>query len=62
MHIHDAIEQAYKNGYKAGMKDFAEMLKKQGIPVTGGKGYGRVYVMCSNVHIDKLLEEMTERR
>ena len=28
MHIHDATEQAYKNGYKAGMKDFAEKLKK----------------------------------
>ena len=25
MNIHDATEQAYKNGYKAGMKDFAEI-------------------------------------
>ena len=59
MDIHTATEQAYKNGYKAGMKDFAEKLKKQGIPITVGKGHSRVYVMCSNIHIDNLLEELT---
>ena len=58
MYIHDATEQAYKNGYKAGAKEFAERLKEQGIPVTGGKGYSRVYVMCSNIHIDNTLKEL----
>ena len=27
MNIYDATETAYKNGYKAGVKDFAERLK-----------------------------------
>ena len=26
MNIHDATEQAYKNGYEAGVKEFAERL------------------------------------
>lgn len=26
MNIHDATEQAYKNGYKSGMEDFAREL------------------------------------
>lgn len=29
MHIHDATEQAYKNGYETGVKDFAERLKEK---------------------------------
>lgn len=28
MHIHDMTEEAYKNGYKDGIKKFAEMLKE----------------------------------
>lgn len=27
MHIHDATEQAYKNGYEAGIKELAERIK-----------------------------------
>ena len=29
MYIHDATECAYKNGYKAGAKDFAKKLKEK---------------------------------
>lgn len=29
MDMHDAIEQAYKNGYKKGAKDYAERLKAE---------------------------------
>ena len=28
MYIHDMTEQAYKNGYEAGVKEFAEMLRE----------------------------------
>ena len=28
MHIHDMTEEAYKNGYEAGIKKFAERLKE----------------------------------
>lgn len=28
MTIHDATEQAYKNGYKQGATDFAKLIKK----------------------------------
>lgn len=27
MNIHDATEQAYKNGYEAGIKELAELIK-----------------------------------
>ena len=58
MHIHDATECAFKNGYKAGVREFAEMLKERGIPIANKKGTGRVHVMCSNIHIDNLLNEL----
>jgi Holliday junction resolvase RusA-like endonuclease len=53
MHIHDATEQAYKNGYKAGMKDFAEKLKK--------RAYLNSYCVyvVTNDDIDNLLKELT---
>lgn len=39
------------------IKEFAERLKEKGIPVTGGRGFEGVYVMCSNVVIDNLVKE-----
>lgn len=31
MDMHDAIEQAYKNGYKQGVKEFVERLKAESV-------------------------------
>ena len=42
------------------IKEFAERLKKKGTPVTGGKGFEGVYVMCSNLAIDNIVKELTE--
>ena len=44
------------------IKEFAERLKKKGTPVTGGKGFEGVYVMCSNIAIDNLVKELTQRK
>jgi predicted RNase H-like nuclease (RuvC/YqgF family) len=43
-------------------KEFAERLKAKGTPVTGGKGFEDVYVMCSNLVIDNLVKELTEHK
>jgi FtsZ-binding cell division protein ZapB len=40
------------------IKEFAERLKEKGMPVTGGRGFEGVYVMCSNIVIDNLVKEM----
>ena len=40
------------------IKEFAERLKEKGAPVTGGKGFEGVFVMCSNLVIDNLVKEM----
>ena len=57
MNIHDMTEEAYKNGYKAGVKEFAERLKaKLDISVCG---YSTEEVV-SDVEdtIDYLVKEM----
>jgi hypothetical protein len=53
MHIHDATEEAYKNGYEAGVKKFAERLKSHLIIYT--------YLNLNGV-IDNLVKEMTEQK
>lgn len=40
------------------IKEFAERLKEKGTPVTSGKGFEGVYVMCSNLVIDNTLKEI----
>lgn len=49
----DAIEQAYKNGFEAGVKEFAERLKEKlyGIPTVYNSHFSRL--------VDTLVEEMT---
>ena len=53
MDIHTATECAYKNGYKAGMKDFAERLKE----IKLNKQVLRLPLL--DLDIDNLLKEMT---
>ena len=54
MNIYDATEQAYKNGYEAGVKALAEKLKAI------GKQDG-AYDYISLWDIDEVLKEMMER-
>lgn len=49
MHIHDMTEQAYKNGYKAGVKEFAEKVRKL---------WGNYDGYSFEIRFDELLEEM----
>ena len=55
MYIHDKTEQAYKNGYEAGVKEFAERLKSLqiGLEISGESLY-YVPIDC----IDNLVKEM----
>lgn len=41
MNIHDALEQAYKNGYEAGVKEFAEAVKMTACNIANKEGYVR---------------------
>lgn len=54
------VSRAYKIAKSEAIKEFAERLKEKGAPVTGGKGFEGVFVMCSNLVIDNLVKEMTE--
>lgn len=36
MNIHDMTEEAYKNGYEKGIKDFAEKLRRECHPDSQG--------------------------
>lgn len=42
-------------------REFADLIKAKGTPVTGGKGFEGVYVMCSNIVIDNTLKELTDQ-
>jgi hypothetical protein len=53
MNEHDATEQAYKNGYKAGVKELAERLKEK---ATGTFFEERNYV--DTFEIDNVAEEL----
>ena len=52
MKIHEATEQAYKNGYAKGIKDFAERLKEHTHDIVL---YGQIVTVS---RIDNLAEEM----
>lgn len=60
MHIHDMTEEAYKNGYEAGVKKFAEKLKEN---IDNGELYDTVddYLLTTN-HIKRVAKELTEQR
>ena len=53
MNEHDAVETAYKNGYEAGVKDFAEEFKKRCLEK------GIFPVVIKNI-LKNLVIEMTE--
>ena len=55
-HFRDLTKKIKSEAYK----EFAERLKEKGTPVTGGKGFEGVYVMCSNLAIDNLVKELKE--
>lgn len=50
MNIHDATEQAYKNGFEAGARKLAEKLKDEAVY------FGRVVEVKK---IDSIVEELT---
>lgn len=52
MKTHDATEEAYKNGYAKGIKDFAERLKEHTHDIVL---YGQIVTVS---RIDNLAEEM----
>ena len=60
MHIHDMTEEAYKNGYEAGIKKFAESLKEN---IDNGELYDTVddYLLTTN-HIKSVVKELIEQR
>lgn len=62
MHIHDMTEEAYKNGYEAGVKKFAERLKKEKCDMVSSRNYcGHLYEITGS-DIDDLVKEMTEQK
>jgi hypothetical protein len=56
--LFDEAEALIKKNKAEAIKEFAERLKEKGTPVTGGKGFEGVYVMCSNIVIDNLVKKM----
>lgn len=57
MHIHDATEEAYKNGYEAGIKKFAERAKEGLIGYKTDPTEEEVEYV-----IDNLVKELIEQR
>lgn len=53
MNTYDATEQAYRNGYKAGVMELAERLKKEACY------FGRAVLVED---IDTIAKELTERK
>lgn len=60
MHIHDATEEAYKNGYEAGVKKFAEKLTDK---INNCELYDTLsdYLLITE-HIKKVVKELIEQR
>ena len=56
MNVYDAIEQAYKNGYKAGIKDFVELLKES--EKYGTYDWESKEIIFSITDINNLAQEM----
>lgn len=59
MNENDAIEQAYKNGYEAGVKEFAERLKEKTYPFPCAIGVENAVTIRA---INDLVTELTERK
>lgn len=49
---------SYKQTHAEAIREFAERLKAQAIPVTGGRGFEGVNRMATNLLIDKIAKEM----
>lgn len=60
MNENDAIEQAYKNGYEAGVREFAERLKLHSYIVSDESQTGIVcrYSVVTTSQIDTIAEEL----
>jgi hypothetical protein len=61
MNIHDATEQAYKNGYAQGIKDFARRLKEYKY-LSSDWSHGEHPFVVEESDIDELAEEMVGDR
>lgn len=60
MNIHDATEQAYKNGYEAGVKEFAVRLKAQYVDYDNNvEAVGKIALYKD---IDRIAKELTESK
>lgn len=57
MNIHDATEQAYKNGYAQGIKDFVQRLKEYKY-LSSDWSHGEHPFVVEENDIDELAEEM----
>ena len=57
MKIYEATEQAYKNGYEKGIKDFAERLKEYKY-LSSDWSHGEHPFVVEENDIDELVEEM----
>jgi hypothetical protein len=57
MKIYEATEQAYKNGYEKGIKDFAERLKEYKYQ-SSDWSHGEHPFVVEESDIDDLVEEM----
>ena len=57
MNEHDIAEQAYKNGYAKGIKDFAERLKEHKYQ-SSDWSHGEHPFVVEESDIDELAEEM----
>ena len=57
MNIHDATEQAYKNGYAKGIKDFVKRLKEHKYQ-SSDWSHGEHPFVVEEDDIDEIAEEM----
>lgn len=64
MNENDAIEQAYKNGYEAGVKELAKRLKLFSYIVSDESTTGIIvrYSVVTMTQVDDLVTELTERK
>ncbi len=61
MNIYDVSEISYKNGYEAGVKEFAEKLKRSATAQNKTKDEKYVYKIDTDF-IDNLAKELTESK
>lgn len=60
MKVHEATEQAYKNGYAKGVKEFAERLKEKAIEkrFVCSRAFVRTEYTITEESFDNLAKEM----